>query len=243
MQGSSGLPVVDWFCGEGFPESSWQRSPITNYCVEHLPAPQTDPSPGRDGYAQYIDCDGPESEAVGGGPCAPQCVCVGIDDRVQIHQPVAKIMAVCSSVEGSIQCNCSQGLAGINATVLPPGSAMANYVGRGGNFKPVPPASQVLNSSFKYSRNSFQTGDNLSFPKRGSCNETQALGENGCTWKRLPAARMLYGGNLTAAGFRTINQVRSQHQSETQHYLSNSASFDRAVAGLDAFLTPRCCGC
>jgi hypothetical protein len=28
------------------------RSPITEYCVEHLVAPQTDPLPGGDGFAQ-----------------------------------------------------------------------------------------------------------------------------------------------------------------------------------------------
>ena len=36
------------------PGSSFQRSPMTEYCVEHAEAPQTDPTPGGDGYAQCV---------------------------------------------------------------------------------------------------------------------------------------------------------------------------------------------
>ena len=43
---------------------------------------------------------------------------------------------------------------------------------------------------------SILVGDNLSFPRKKACAETQALGEGGCTWKRLPQSRMLYGGDL-----------------------------------------------
>ena len=52
--------AVHYFCGIGWPGSSFQRSPITEYCVEHLPAPQTDPVPGGDGFAQYISCNSDE---------------------------------------------------------------------------------------------------------------------------------------------------------------------------------------
>jgi len=34
-----------WFCGTGWPGSTFQRSPFTEYCVEHAMAPQTDPTP------------------------------------------------------------------------------------------------------------------------------------------------------------------------------------------------------
>lgn len=54
--------AVHWFCGVGWPESSFQRSPITEYCVEHLPAPQTDPIPGGEGFAQYISCNSDECD-------------------------------------------------------------------------------------------------------------------------------------------------------------------------------------
>ena len=39
---------------------------------------------------------------------------------------------------------------------------------------------------------SVPAGDNLSFPRKGACTETQNLGDAGCTWKRLPTSRMLY---------------------------------------------------
>ena len=37
--------AVHFYCGIGWPGSSFQRSPVTEYCVEHAPAPQTDPVP------------------------------------------------------------------------------------------------------------------------------------------------------------------------------------------------------
>ena len=46
--------AVHYFCGIGWPESTFQQSPVSEYCVEHQMAPQTDPIPGGDGYAQYI---------------------------------------------------------------------------------------------------------------------------------------------------------------------------------------------
>jgi hypothetical protein len=52
---------VHFFCGIGWPGSSLQRSPITEYCVEHTPAPQTDPVPGGDGFAQYVSCNSDEA--------------------------------------------------------------------------------------------------------------------------------------------------------------------------------------
>lgn len=37
------------------------------YCVEHTPAPQTDPIPGGDGFAQYVSCNSDEVD--GTVPC------------------------------------------------------------------------------------------------------------------------------------------------------------------------------
>ena len=45
---------IHFYCGIGWPGSSFQRSPVTQYCVEHAMAPQTDPIPGGDGYSQYV---------------------------------------------------------------------------------------------------------------------------------------------------------------------------------------------
>jgi hypothetical protein len=76
---------------------------------------------------------------------------------------------------------------------------MANYVGR----------SKVMLPYYYYSKpmedypSSVAAGDNLSFPRKGACNETQQLGDAGCTWKRMPGSRMLHGGDLLAAGWNT----------------------------------------
>eukprot|EP01052_Picozoa_sp_SAG31_P044076 SAG31_NODE_7557_length_1655_cov_1.075835_1_plen_363_part_10 len=138
--------AVHFYCGVGWPGSSFQRSPITEYCVEHLPAPQTDPLPGGDGFAQYIscnsdECDGAKIATGGSSPRDPVCVCWVWDDRMISQLPKSKLLADCSPDVhlpwvGANQCNCSKGLPGSAATQLPPDSAMANYVGRSPVYLP-----------------------------------------------------------------------------------------------------------
>ena len=48
---------------------------------------------------------------------------------------------------------------------------------------------------------SILAGDNLSFPKKGACNETQQLGDDGCTWCALVSSSVPgsgSGGNMAA---------------------------------------------
>eukprot|EP01046_Picozoa_sp_COSAG06_P075986 COSAG06_NODE_24022_length_675_cov_0.777778_1_plen_144_part_10 len=54
--------------------------------MEHYVAPQTDPLPGGDGFAQYIscnsdECDGANLATGGSAPRAPDCVCWVWDHR------------------------------------------------------------------------------------------------------------------------------------------------------------------
>ena len=49
----------------------------------------------------------------------------------------------------------------------------------------------------------------VSVPWRRSCKEHEQLGDNGCTWKRHPQSRMLYGGDLLANGWNTTNMAAS----------------------------------
>jgi hypothetical protein len=86
-----GFSPLKWFCGVGFPESTWQRSPTAKYCVSHLPAPQTDPTPGGDGFAQFSSCnsDYPLS------PRTPFCVCWNVHDRLHNMQAASAINQVC----------------------------------------------------------------------------------------------------------------------------------------------------
>jgi hypothetical protein len=75
--------AVHYYCGIGWPESTFQQSPLSEYCVEHLPAPQTDLIPGGDGYAQYVSCNSNEVDGmlypVGNSPRAPQVMRIGRD--------------------------------------------------------------------------------------------------------------------------------------------------------------------
>lgn len=84
--------------------------------------------------------------------------------------------------------------------------------------------------------------------RAGACNETSVLGERGCTWKRLPAARVLFGADLLAAGWNASLQDSGfgsgvTVQEELRATYKNVAAFNDAVTSLDEWVTPRCCGC
>ena len=121
---------------------------------------------------------------------------------------------------------------------------MANYVGRSPVYLPyyhyhTPAESYPIAD---------KAGDNLSFPRKRSCKESQALGDDGCTWKRLPGSRMLYGGDLLAAGWNTTVKDSGFGSSvsikeELEYSYKNVAAFNAALETLDKWVTPRCCGC
>ena len=49
----------------------------------------------------------------------------------------------------------------------------------------------------------YPSGYNYHFPKGGMCGEDEAVGDNGCTWKRHSRARMIYGENLITQNWNT----------------------------------------
>lgn len=88
----------------------------------------------------------------------------------------------------------------------------------------------------------------MSFPKKGACNETQQLGDDGCTWKRLPSSRILYSDDLLASGWNTTVKDSGfgsdvTIKEEMEYTYKNVAAFTAALEGLDKWVTPRCCGC
>ena len=205
--------AVHFYCGIGWPGSSFQRSPVTEYCVEHAPAPQTDPVPGGDGFAQYVSCNSDECDGAllptGNVPRDPTCICWVWDDRMLSQEPASHTLAACDPAVtlpwvDSVQCNCSKG-PGVEASWLPPDAPMTNYVGRSKVYLPYDRYKQPM----EHYPVSVLVGDNLSFPKRKACTEAQALGDDGCTWKRLPQSRMLYGADLVAQGWNAT-EVRSR---------------------------------
>ena len=240
-----------WFCGAGWPGSTFQRSPMTSYCVEHAMAPQTDPSPPGLGYSQYISCNSDECEVTNNStPREPICICWVHDDRENSQQPESEIAKVCNPkgdpsgflpcrgvdeqfCKRAPQCNCTIGAPGTEATAIPPSSAMATHVGRSNVWLP-----------WSYDDSRILVGGFLSFPKAGACQEGQDLFQQDCKWKRLPRSRMLYGADLLAAGFN-VSQAFQQMKpvDEIAFGLRNIAAFQRAQQELDKVVQPRCCGC
>jgi hypothetical protein len=242
---------VHFYCGIGWPGSSFQRSPMTEYCVEHAAAPQTDPVPGGDGFAQYVSCNSDECDGVllptGNVPRDPTCICWVWDDRMISQEPRSRTLSVCSPYDkepwvGANQCNCSMGKPGTEAALLPPDAPMANYVGR----------SRVYLPYYKYKKPledypvSVLLGDNLSFPKKGACAEGDKLGDGGCLWKRMPTSRVLYGNDLLEAGWDSSEAWPGSGGSierELAFTRANAAVFEVALERLERYVTKRCCGC
>ena len=120
------------YCGIGWPESSFQRSPISKYCVEHEAAPQTDPVTkvaDNQGFSQYVSCNSDETDAcnengttcdTGNRPKDPICRCWVWSDRMLSQEPSSRTLATCSQkyVEPFVhtpQCNCTFGAPGTAA--------------------------------------------------------------------------------------------------------------------------------
>ena len=68
------------------------------------------------------------------------------------------------------------------------------------------------------------------------------LGTAGCTWRRLPATRMVYGADLIAAGWNRT--FVADTPTDQRHTLANVAAFarGRAFRSLDAWVQPTACG-
>ena len=77
---------VHFHCGVGWPESAPAQGPITEYCVEYLPAPKGQPGVDDDGFAGYLSCNSDEVDAYGNDPRDPSCICICLNDRLLAHQ-------------------------------------------------------------------------------------------------------------------------------------------------------------
>ena len=62
------------------------QGPITEYCVEYLPAPKGLPGVDDDGFAGYLSCNSDEVDAYGNDPRDPSCICICLNDRLLAHQ-------------------------------------------------------------------------------------------------------------------------------------------------------------
>ena len=81
---------VHWHCGVGWPESTAEQGPITEYCVEYEPLPKAD-----DGYSGYLSCNSDEVDALASNdPRDPSCICICLDDRLLGHQVLALALSL-----------------------------------------------------------------------------------------------------------------------------------------------------
>ena len=163
------------------------------------------------------------------------------------QQPASNTLAACDPTVklpwvGATQCNCSVGKPGVEAALLPPDAPMSNYIGRSKVYLPYYRYTQPMETYPV----SILVGDNLSFPRKTSCAEGQRLGEDECTWKRLPQSRMLYGDDLMAFGWDdTADYPKTGGSIEEEIAVThkNIAVFNKALDNLGQYRTPRCCGC
>ena len=130
-------------------------------------------------------------------------------------------------------CNCP----GTQSELPPPSHPSLKYVGRSPVYLPY--VGQELMPRTQYDA-SILAGYNFHFPKRGKCAENAPLGTDGCTWRREPVARMIYGHDLLAAGWNRT--FVADTPTDQTHTLANVRAFSKAIHALDHLMTPAACG-
>ena len=60
--------MAESWCGSAFSFFDWTATPLSEFCVERLPAPATAAPPaehgGVEGYTRYLSCNAPEAAVV-----------------------------------------------------------------------------------------------------------------------------------------------------------------------------------
>lgn len=206
---------VHWYCGTGWPESVVMSSPMTEYCVHHLPAPTSEKYLSKDGFAAYLSCNGDEVDPWGNAPKKPMCICNVWMDRMISQEPKSRIQRMCGLkgengtayepfVGNEVQCNCS----GVNGNpadrdsrggvFLEPADPSNSFVGRSPVVQPylyyVRQDADFASHPFETYPKSFPSGFNYVFPRNGSCREDQPLGPPG-------GFELLRNGSLPSNGY------------------------------------------
>ena len=82
--------VAESWCGDEFSFFDWTATPVSEYCVERLPAPSTAVPPadhgGVEGYTRYLSCNAPEAAVVHNDKRDPICICECYADRMIAFQ-------------------------------------------------------------------------------------------------------------------------------------------------------------
>lgn len=227
--------AVHWWCGVGWPESAPAQGPITEYTVEYQPLPGK--TRMGEGFSDYLSCNSDEVDGtLGNDPRDPSCLCIVMDDRLLAHQTNASYLGQDCYVGGmawigETSCNCTGQTP--QSPIPQNGNPSLTHVGR----MPVwLPYVGVTLSPYKLGDPEIFSGYNYHFPVNGACEEGEAIGTRGCTWRRLPQARMIYGKDLIAEGWNTTF-VRDT-PTDLRHTEANKHAFKAALNALGALVKP-----
>lgn len=245
--------VAEAFCGVGFSFFDWAATPVTKYCVRRQLAPgprSSGPVASRlsalPGTVHYMSCNAPEAAVVHNRPTDPVCICACYADRIIAQQSPGNITAHCGVIDPDNfkypACNCSKG-----SVLMPHGSESLKWTGA---MQVQCPYFYYLFPSSVYAKHT-PCGFWLSHPRGGSCSspDPRSPGTLGvdCTWRRHPAAQVVYGPQLLGAGWNrssSFDDATGKRADTTAQTLQNAAALSRAFASAQApWFRPRCCGC
>jgi len=239
LQGEGSF-AVHWWCGVGWPESAPVQGPITEYCVEYEPLPEV--TRMGEGFSDYLSCNSDEVDGtLGNDPRDPSCLCIVLDDRLLAHQSNESWLTPdCGAGPhmawiGETVCNCTGQQ--YKSPIPQAGNPSLTHVGR----MPVwLPYVGVKLEPYKKGDPQVASGYNYHFPAGGACEEGEAIGTRGCTWRRVGHSRMIYGRDLMEQGW---NQTFvPDTPTDMRHTEANKQAFKRAFGALGKLAAPVPCG-
>lgn len=182
-------------------------------------------------------------------PENPICICDVYPDRLIALQAAEEIVGSCGHVQlhpdgshDSPACNCTAAN-GTRSKWVVPGHSL-RHIGRSPVWLPYF-YYQLPMAAYPGRRH---IGSFYSTPAGGRCQEGDAVGTGGCTWRRLPQVRVLYPTTLLQHGWNATPSshwpLRVHGPNTTEQTMQNIGAFMRAKRSAQAgWLTPRCCGC
>jgi hypothetical protein len=227
-------------------------APVTQYCVQHVAVSPSAAAGRIAGFAPYTSCNGPEA-APRTHPRDPLCICDVFPDRLIAQQSADQMAAECGAVtwnttdstHDSPPCVCANDTAGANASKWAVPAAARRFVGAMPVYAPYFYYQYPLS---EYPRSTL-FGRNYATPKPGACAEGEPIGggATGCTWRRAPTARIVWGSELLRRGWNNtavdhwpLHRYGPNQSAQLAH---NLPIFAGAFDALQGRLTPRCCGC
>lgn len=233
-----GAHLPKLFCNVSGGFFDFERSPIVEYCVETAVVSSTPIGKYTNGVP-YTSCNAPEGEAFGNTARRPICISAAYADRVIGHQTKQEVEASCGVAGPSNgwypRCNVS----GTDTVFYSSSSLPYRHMGTLSVYSPFYyfqfPGTGYMPGA------SAEIGTWFAFPAPGACNQTQSVGDGGCTWKRQPRSRILWGVDLLAAGWNasnTFDERTGDRANMTTMVSTNIAAFRRALAKLGP--APRC---